>query len=90
MFGKYNGFVSKARVSGCMYFLVRYRFYWRIEKTVLLGKTNSEERRGETRRLYERLNHKISISIGLKIKVKTSTRAILYFISRGRGGHLLF
>jgi hypothetical protein len=23
MFGKYNGFVSKARVSACMYFLVR-------------------------------------------------------------------
>jgi hypothetical protein len=22
MFGKYNGFVSKARVSACMYFLV--------------------------------------------------------------------
>jgi hypothetical protein len=22
MFGKYNGFVSKARVSSCMYFLV--------------------------------------------------------------------
>ena len=25
MFGKYNGFVSKARVSACMYFLVRYK-----------------------------------------------------------------
>ena len=25
MFGKYNGFVSKARVSACMYFLVVYR-----------------------------------------------------------------
>jgi hypothetical protein len=25
MFGKYNGFVSKARVSACMYFLVRYQ-----------------------------------------------------------------
>ena len=24
MFGKYNGFVSKARVSACMYFLVVY------------------------------------------------------------------
>ena len=24
MFGKYNGFVSKARVSACMYFLVSY------------------------------------------------------------------
>jgi hypothetical protein len=24
MFGKYNGFVSKARVSACMYFLVKY------------------------------------------------------------------
>ena len=24
MFGKYNGFVSKARVSACMYFLVIY------------------------------------------------------------------
>jgi hypothetical protein len=24
MFGKYNGFVSKARVSACMYFLVYY------------------------------------------------------------------
>jgi hypothetical protein len=23
MFGKYNGFVSKARVSACMYFLVK-------------------------------------------------------------------
>jgi hypothetical protein len=23
MFGKYNGFVSKARVSACMYFLVQ-------------------------------------------------------------------
>jgi hypothetical protein len=31
MFGKYNGFVSKARVSACMYFLVIYRNtprYW--------------------------------------------------------------
>jgi hypothetical protein len=26
MFGKYNGFVSKARVSACMYFLVYCRF----------------------------------------------------------------
>jgi hypothetical protein len=25
MFGKYNGFVSKARVSACMYFLVSIR-----------------------------------------------------------------
>jgi hypothetical protein len=25
MFGKYNGFVSKARVSACMYFLVTRR-----------------------------------------------------------------
>ena len=24
MFGKYNGFVSKARVSACMYFLVSF------------------------------------------------------------------
>jgi hypothetical protein len=24
MFGKYNGFVSKARVSACMYFLVMF------------------------------------------------------------------
>jgi hypothetical protein len=24
MFGRYNGFVSKARVSACMYFLVHY------------------------------------------------------------------
>jgi hypothetical protein len=24
MFGKYNGFVSKARVSACMYFLVKW------------------------------------------------------------------
>jgi hypothetical protein len=24
MFGKYNGFISKARVSACMYFLVIY------------------------------------------------------------------
>jgi hypothetical protein len=23
MFGKYNGFVSKARISACMYFLVK-------------------------------------------------------------------
>jgi hypothetical protein len=26
MFGKYNGFVSKARVSACMYFLVYIYF----------------------------------------------------------------
>jgi hypothetical protein len=26
MFGKYNGFVSKARVSACMYFLVNISF----------------------------------------------------------------
>jgi hypothetical protein len=25
MFGKYNGFASKARVSACMYFLVNNR-----------------------------------------------------------------
>jgi hypothetical protein len=25
MFGKYNGFVSKARVSACVYFLVSYK-----------------------------------------------------------------
>ena len=30
MFGKYNGFVSKARVSACMYFLVKY-VYWGVE-----------------------------------------------------------
>jgi hypothetical protein len=24
MFGKHNGFVSKARVSACMYFLIKY------------------------------------------------------------------
>ena len=28
MFGKYNGFVSKARVSACMYFLVSHYFYY--------------------------------------------------------------
>jgi hypothetical protein len=27
MFGKYNGFVSKARVSACTYFLVKYIMY---------------------------------------------------------------
>jgi uncharacterized membrane protein len=31
MFGKYNGFVSKARVSACMYFLV---FVWDIMELV--------------------------------------------------------
>jgi hypothetical protein len=30
MFGKYNGFVSKARVSACMYFLVKH-VYWGVE-----------------------------------------------------------
>jgi hypothetical protein len=28
MFGKYNGFVSKARVSACMYFLVIYHNFF--------------------------------------------------------------
>jgi hypothetical protein len=31
MFGKYNGFVSKARVSACMYFLVKYLKNRRIQ-----------------------------------------------------------
>ena len=34
MFGKYNGFVSKARVSACIYFLV-YKLYqheWKFGK----------------------------------------------------------
>ena len=31
MFGKYNGFVSKARVSACMYFLVSYYVQGRRE-----------------------------------------------------------
>jgi hypothetical protein len=28
MFGKYNGFVSKARISACMYFLVKVILRW--------------------------------------------------------------
>jgi hypothetical protein len=38
MFGKYNGFVSKARVSACMYFLVIQRiitgFHFRCDAWV--------------------------------------------------------
>jgi hypothetical protein len=34
MFGKYNGFVSKARVYACMYFLVLYY-------NVLVGKKHT-------------------------------------------------
>jgi hypothetical protein len=30
MFGKYNGFVSKARVSACMYFLVYMGIPWEV------------------------------------------------------------
>jgi hypothetical protein len=33
MFGKYNGFVSKARVSACMYFLVHSLYLMHEEKT---------------------------------------------------------
>jgi hypothetical protein len=34
MFGKHNGFVSKARVSACMYFLVNeYKLYVSIQKS---------------------------------------------------------
>ena len=34
MFGKYNGFVSRARVSACMYFLVYNLLIPRIEKLI--------------------------------------------------------
>ena len=34
MFGKYNGFVSRARVSACMYFLVHNLLIPRIEKLI--------------------------------------------------------
>ena len=30
MFGKYNGFVSKAKVSACMYFLVYIIYCWPV------------------------------------------------------------
>jgi hypothetical protein len=33
MFGKYNGFVSKARVSACMYFLVFSKVSYNISAT---------------------------------------------------------
>jgi hypothetical protein len=42
MFGKYNGFVSKARVSACMYFLVPWfqRFIFIIFIAKGRGKIN--------------------------------------------------
>jgi hypothetical protein len=44
MFGKYNGFVSKARVSACMYFLV-YEFNTVLEVEdmgFMVGKSSPE------------------------------------------------
>jgi hypothetical protein len=42
MFGKYNGFVSKARVSACMYFLVLPKYYLDLSIliNILKGKWN--------------------------------------------------
>ena len=37
MFRKYNGFVSKARVSACMYFLVLYIVLFNISDKVLFS-----------------------------------------------------
>ena len=37
MFGKYNGFVSKARVSACMYFLVYIKKFIRYQLKIALG-----------------------------------------------------
>jgi hypothetical protein len=37
MFGKYNGFVSKARVSACMYFLVFYCGLVGMFNTIIMG-----------------------------------------------------
>jgi hypothetical protein len=36
MFGKYNGFVSKARVSACMYFLVKE--YLKVKHMILIDR----------------------------------------------------
>jgi hypothetical protein len=54
-----------------------------FEKTVLLGKTNSEETRDE--KIIRTVKVWISIYIGLKIKVKRSTRdnIIFYLIFYG-------
>jgi hypothetical protein len=45
MFGKYNGFVSKAWVSACMYFLVRDNEFINSRK-VLEGRTKNLRRDG--------------------------------------------
>jgi hypothetical protein len=45
MFGKYNGFVSKARVSACMYFLVygifevKWNFLWNWKMMEIVWKS---------------------------------------------------
>jgi hypothetical protein len=43
MFGKYNGFVSKARVSACMYFLVNKQYIHYGFSSMQLGQTNTSE-----------------------------------------------
>jgi hypothetical protein len=43
MFGKYNGFVSKARVSACMYFLVKWEVFVRIRYIIVISKQNQIE-----------------------------------------------
>jgi hypothetical protein len=56
MFGKYNGFVSKARVSACMYFLVYNTISLFLkEVTVHSGIVWRDKIYGDRRQICERV-----------------------------------
>ena len=66
MFGKYNGFVSKARVSACMYFLVI--IYYTHYIWVLKVMTNPNDKKGKalgTRLLREQIYRSIVAKFSL-------------------------
>jgi hypothetical protein len=71
MFGKYNGFVSKARVSACMYFLVSDKTRQRVFRNSL---------KYDYKRILIRMNNYIIILIRMNNYIKNTNEDEFYQI----------